>query len=601
MSNSRPTIFALSSGRPPAAIAVIRISGSRAGDALQALGVKIPEPRKAVLGRIRDSDNEIIDEALALWFPAPHSETGEDTAELQLHGGRAVIVAALDALGRVEGLRPAEAGEFTRRAFENGKLDLTAIEGLADLIGAETQGQRRQAFRHMKGLLGGRAETWRQRLIQALALVEARIDFSDEGDVPENLVAPAVAIARELADEIAAALADGGRGERLREGLVVAIAGPPNAGKSTLLNRLARREAAIVSPYAGTTRDVIEVHLELSGMPVTLLDTAGIRETDDPVELEGVRRARDRAAGADLVLWVVDASEAGGPMADPVIPGRRAEARQGEGGRTRNPETASEPSPGFRVPASGRPRNDERLSQTAADSAAAAGSIFADRGYRFGGPNDASVPDAVAMPETAGPTTAPPLAAAGPPNAPPTWLIRNKIDLIQYDRINSEPLQREIGKSEPISTFNKPLTDMVNSELSGKSEAKPQTNDPSRDMVNPQLTSKSEPVVSKSDAIFNLSATSGSGFDVLLARLAQYAQDFLAGAESSLVTRARHRHELEQTLAALGRAIGPETAGREDLLAEELRIAARALGRLTGRVDVEDILDVIFRDFCIGK
>ncbi|HMJ43227.1 MAG TPA: tRNA uridine-5-carboxymethylaminomethyl(34) synthesis GTPase MnmE [Pseudolabrys sp.] len=601
---TRPTIFALSSGRPPAAIAVIRISGPRAGDALRALGVKIPEPRKAALARIRDSDNEVIDEALALWFPAPNSETGEDTAELQLHGGRAVIAGVLDALGRVDGLRMAEPGEFTRRAFENGKLDLTAIEGLADLIGAETQGQRRQAFRQMKGLLGGRAETWRQRLIQALALVEARIDFSDEGDVPENLVGPAVAIARELAEEIGAALADGGRGERLREGLVVAIAGPPNAGKSTLLNRLAQREAAIVSPYAGTTRDVIEVHLELSGMPVTLLDTAGIRETDDPVELEGVRRARDRAAGADLVLWVVDASEAGGPMADhsPVLPGRRAEARSGEGGRTRTPEAASEPTPGFRVPASGRRRNDERLSQTDADSAAPAGSIFADRGYRFGGPNDASVPDAATMPETAGPTTAlPPPAPSAAPNAPPMWLIRNKIDLIQYDSSNSEPSHQEIGKSEPIRLFNKPLTDMVNSELPHKSEAKPQTNNPLTDMVNPRLTGKSEPVVSKSDETFNLSATSCSGFDLLLARLARYAQDFLAGAESSLVTRARHRHALEETLAALGRAIAPDTAGREDLLAEELRIAARALGRLTGRVDVEDILDVIFRDFCIGK
>src|SRR5664279_4251601 len=310
-----PTIFALSSGRAPAAIAVIRISESRAGDALKALGITIPEPRKAGLARVRNPDpltgNEIIDEALALWFPAPHSETGEDVAELQLHGGRAVIAAVLAALGRIEGLRPAEAGEFTRRAFENGKLDLTAVEGLADLVMAETQGQRRQAFRQMKGLLGGRAETWRQRLIQALALVEAGIDFSDEADVPENLLAPALIIARELETEIAAALADGGRGERLREGLVVAIAGPPNAGKSTLLNLLAKREAAIVSPYAGTTRDVIEVHLDLAGWPVTLLDTAGIRDTEDPVELEGVRRARERAAAADLVLWVVDAGGTG--------------------------------------------------------------------------------------------------------------------------------------------------------------------------------------------------------------------------------------------------------------------------------------------------
>ena len=308
----RDTIFALSSGRGPAAIAVVRISGPSADAALKALIGKVPAPRAAALARVRDpATKETIDQALALWFPAPASETGEDTAELQLHGGRAVIAATLGALSRLPGMRPAEAGEFTRRAFENGKLDLTAVEGLADLVAAETQGQRRQALRQLQGALGNRAEGWRQRLIKALALVEARIDFSDEADVPEDLLGPALAIARELAGEIAAALADGGRGERLREGLTVAIAGPPNAGKSTLLNRLAKREAAIVSPYAGTTRDVIEVHLDLGGWPVTLLDTAGIRDSEDPVELEGVRRARERAQGADLVLWVVDAAEEG--------------------------------------------------------------------------------------------------------------------------------------------------------------------------------------------------------------------------------------------------------------------------------------------------
>src|SRR3974390_1744275 len=313
---ARDTIFALSSGRPPAAIGVVRISGPRAGDALRALTGKLPSPRAAELVRVRDAaSSDVIDHALAVWFPAPHSETGEDVAELQLHGGRAVIAAPLAALCRVEGLRPAEPGEFTRRAFENGKLDLTAVEGLADLVMAETEGQRRQAFRQMKGLLGERAETWRQTLIQALALVEARIDFSDETDVPENLVEPALRLVRELEGDIAAVLRDGAGGERLREGLVVAIAGPPNAGKSTVLNRIARRAAARVAPYAGTTRDVIEVHLDLGGLPVTLLDTAGIRDTDDPVEMEGVRRARERAAGADLVLWVVDASAAGGPAA----------------------------------------------------------------------------------------------------------------------------------------------------------------------------------------------------------------------------------------------------------------------------------------------
>jgi tRNA modification GTPase len=497
MAPASDTIFALSSGRGPAAIAVIRISGSRAGDALKALGVKIPEPRKAGLARVRNpdplADNEIIDEALALWFPAPHSETGEDVAELQLHGGRAVIAAVLAALGRIEGLRPAEAGEFTRRAFENGKLDLTAVEGLADLVMAETQGQRRQAFRQMKGLLGGRAESWRQRLIQALALVEARIDFSDEADVPDNLLAPALIIARELETEIATALADGGRGERLREGLVVAIAGPPNAGKSTLLNLLAKREAAIVSPYAGTTRDVIEVHLDLAGWPVTLLDTAGIRETDDPVEMEGVWRARARAAAADQVLWVVDSRD---------LPNSGAAASENE-----------------------------------AESTGKTGS------------------------------------------RPPTWLIRNKIDLIEGDAQRNELRLRSIITSEAVFDPNKSLKGMVKNELTHKTE--------------------SESI--KTELVFNLSAVTGEGFDQLLAQLARQAESFLAGAEQALVTRERHRRALEEVLAALRRAQGGEVATREDLLAEELRIAARALARLTGRVDVEDILDVIFRDFCIGK
>src|SRR5512144_1170325 len=306
---ARETIYALSSGRPPAAIAVVRISGPQAGDALNALIGRIPDPRKAVLARIRGRDGEIIDQALALWFPGPQSETGEDVAELQLHGGHAVVAAVFAALSQIDGLRMAEAGEFTRRAFENGKLDLTAVEGLADLVMAETEGQRRQAFRQMTGALKDRSENWRTQLIQALALVEARIDFSDEADVPQDLVTPALQIARSLEGDIASVLADGNRGERLREGFVVAIAGPPNAGKSTLLNRIAKREAAIVSPYAGTTRDVIEVHLDLDGVPVTFLDTAGIRETDDPVEREGVRRARERAAGADLILWIVEAGE----------------------------------------------------------------------------------------------------------------------------------------------------------------------------------------------------------------------------------------------------------------------------------------------------
>src|ERR1043166_3343515 len=316
MISDRDTIFGLCAGRPPVAIAVIRVSGPRARTALETLSGRVPEPRRAGFARLRDGPGgDVLDEAVTLWFPGPHSETGEDVAEFQVHGGRAVVAAVLGALGQVEGLRPAEPGEFTRRAFENGRLDLTAVEGLADLIFAETEAQRAQAMRQFSGLLGGRAETWRARLIEALALVEARIDFSDQ-DVPDDLIAPALAIARQLHDEIAETLRDERRGERLRDGLVVAIAGPPNAGKSSLLNAIAKRDVAIVSPYAGTTRDVIEVHLDLHGFPLTLLDTAGIRESDDPVEQEGVRRARARAASADLVLWVVDASAPNASTAD---------------------------------------------------------------------------------------------------------------------------------------------------------------------------------------------------------------------------------------------------------------------------------------------
>ncbi len=452
----RSTIFALSSGRPPAAIAVVRISGPRAGVALEKLIGRLPVPRKAALARVRDpQSDEIIDEALALWFPAPGSETGEDVAELQIHGGQAVIAGVLDALATIEGCRPAEAGEFTRRAFENRRLDLTAVEGLADLIAAETQAQRRLAFRQLKGLIGDRAEVWRRRLIEALALVEARIDFSDEADVPEDLLGPALHAVQQLRDDIAGVLAGGRRGERLRDGLVVAIAGPPNAGKSTLLNRLARREAAIVSPFAGTTRDVIEVHLDLDGYPVTLLDTAGIRDSAEPVEQEGVRRARERAAAADLVLWVIDPS-AGGSAAN------------------------------------GCPEN---------------------------------------------------LANAE------VWLVRNKID----------------------QAGSRPCT----------SAAKADNNE--------------------YKFIIEISALTGTGMEALTAALSVYAQTYFAATESAVITRARHRQALEETVAALGRALVRDHSTDEELIAEELRAAATTLGRLTGRVDVEDILDVIFRDFCIGK
>jgi tRNA modification GTPase len=444
---ARDTIFALSSGRPPAAIAVVRISGPLAARALEGLAGRIPVPRVATFATLRNWQGAVIDDAVVLYFPHPKSATGEDVVELQLHGSRAVLAAIFEVLARI-GMRPAEPGEFTRRAFENGKLDLTEAEGLDDLIHADTEAQRRQALRQFKGLLGDRADDWRRRIIETSALIEAGIDFSDEGDVPDELIAPARKKIAQLRSEIEAALAASVRGERLREGMVVAIAGPPNVGKSTLLNRLARREAAIVSPYAGTTRDVIEVHLDLDGYPVVLLDTAGIRDTADPVEEEGVRRARERAANADLVLWLTE------PMAEQPLPERAT------------PATDS------------------------------------------------------------------------------VWLVVNKIDLPGGDS------------------------------LPGNTRAGLRT--------------------------VRISAEQGRGVADLVAALGQYAADYFSAGESALVTRARQRGLLTGAAAALERAerVAP---GADEILAEELRAASYALGRLLGKVDVEDILDKIFKDFCIGK
>ncbi|QDM00269.1 tRNA uridine-5-carboxymethylaminomethyl(34) synthesis GTPase MnmE [Rhodopseudomonas palustris] len=307
------TIFALATGPLPSAIAIFRVSGPQAGNVVTALTGSLPAPRRAVRCDLRNRSGEMIDDGVALWFPGPASATGEDVAELHIHGSHAVAAALIKTLSAFEGVRPAEPGEFTRRAFENGKLDLTEAEGLDDLIHADTEVQRRQALRQLQGVLGDRARRWRDQIIEALALVEAGIDFSDEGDVAADLMAPARAKIAALSAEIAEVLAEQGQGEKLRDGMVVAIAGPPNVGKSTLINRLARRDVAIVSPHAGTTRDVIEVHLDLGGYPVTVIDTAGLRDSDDPIEQEGVRRARARAAAADLVLWLSTPTDASDP------------------------------------------------------------------------------------------------------------------------------------------------------------------------------------------------------------------------------------------------------------------------------------------------
>jgi tRNA modification GTPase len=437
------TIFALSSGRPPSAIAIVRVSGPQAGAVLTSLAGRIPAPRTAARVLLRDANQAPIDDSVILWFPAPASATGEDVAEFHVHGGRAVLAALFAALSAIEEVRTAEPGEFTRRAFENGKLDLTEAEGLDDLIHADTDRQRRQALRQLKGLLGDKARDWRAQIIEASALIEAGIDFSDEGDVPAELIAPALAKIKRLLGEIQEVLAAQGRSERLREGLVVAIAGPPNVGKSTLMNQLARREVAIVSPHAGTTRDVIEVQLDLDGYPVTVIDTAGIRETDDPVEQEGVRRARARAEEADLVLWLVDA------------------------------------------------QHETDLQK----------------------------------------------------DAEPLWVVRNKIDL---DSGGTVSRQGE-GSSD-----------------------------------------------------FGISASRGDGVGELIAALIRFAQNYFGSNEGGLIGRERQRRLLQQTAASLHRSLAVISEG-EELAAEDLRTAAYCLGRLLGRVDVEDILDVIFRDLCIGK
>jgi tRNA U34 5-carboxymethylaminomethyl modifying GTPase MnmE/TrmE len=461
------------------------------------------------------------------------------------------------------------------------------VEGLADLIGAETEAQRRQAFRQMKGLLGDKAESWRAQIIQALALVEAGIDFSDEGDVPEDLVRPALDMAHILRSEISEVLAQAGRGERLRDGMVVAIAGPPNAGKSTLLNRIARREAAIVSPYAGTTRDVIEVHLDLGGYPVTLLDTAGLRETDDPVEQEGVRRARARAAEADLILWVTDARERVGDEVGQ-WPSSMTEAG-------RSPAEKNGPSV-----------EGDRPTLQAIDPESGAARAPADRQPT----------------ERLGPVFAQP---SRPLADPRVWIIRNKADLAGSGSTLSSPrpsaspspgdsvgnrlastsssprplpTARSVDNglaSPPSSPRRSPITAPHHSVGGGSASASsPRHPTPSRD--HPAAAINESEFINGQE--FTVSALLGDGVDELLKHLDIRAAEFF-GQEQGLIARERHRAALRSAQTALARALA--SPSREEILAEELRLASRALGRLTGKVDVEDILDVIFRDFCIGK
>ncbi len=440
------TIFALATAPGRSGVAVVRVSGPDAAATLAALTDRpLPEPRRAALVTLRDPANgDALDDALVLRFTAPASFTGEDVVELHLHGGRAVVAGVIGVLAARPGLRLAEPGEFTRRAFENGKLDLTEAEAVADLIDAETTAQRRQALRQMDGALGRLYDGWRDRLTRALAHIEADIDFAED-DLPGGVADAVRLVIERLLAEITDHLNDGGRGERLREGLHIAIVGAPNAGKSSLLNALARRDAAIVSARAGTTRDIIEVQLDLGGYPVVLADTAGLREAAaDEVEEEGIRRARDRAARADVKVAVFDATAL--PDLDPAT-----------------------------------------LALIDADSV----------------------------------------------------VVLNKCDVAA---------------------------------------------------ATPSIIAGASPVL--------VSARTGVGLRDLEQRLTAFSADRLAVGSAPSLTRARHRAALDECRTALERAL---IAPLPELAAEDIRLASRALGRITGRVDVEDLLDIIFRDFCIGK
>ncbi len=436
------TIFAPATAPGRAAIGIIRVSGPAAGRACEALsGRPPPPPRQAGLRLLRDPrSGEPLDRALLLWFAAPASYTGEDLLEIHHHGGIAVLSGLLDALAALPGLRPAGPGEFSRRAFLNGCFDLTAAEGIADLIEARTRAQARAALSQAEGALARACAGWREALLEAAALLEAEIDFgAEEGDVPERLAGRVAALVVPVREAISEELERAACGERLRAGVTVAVIGPPNVGKSSLVNLLARREVAIVTPLAGTTRDVLEVDLELGGLPVTLLDTAGLREAGDVIEAEGIRRARARAEAADLRLHLLD------------------------------PETASAAHEALR----------------------------------------------------------------------PCLFVFNKSDLA-----------------------------------------------PPPPLPQPSLA---------------ISCKSGAGIEALLAWLEARAGELVAGAGEALFNRTRHRAALREAADALGRALQGLENADPALPAEDLRLALRAIGRITGEVGVEEVLDRIFARFCIGK
>ncbi len=433
------TIFALSSGAPPAGVAVIRASGPGVRAALQAMTGGVPAAREAALRWIADPrTGDRIDRGLVLFFPGPASFTGEDVLELHIHGGRAVIAAVLAGLGKLADFRPAEAGEFTRRAFVGGRMDLAEAEGLADLVSADTEAQRQAAIRQMQGSIRKQYESWADQLTRARGLIEANLDFSEEEGLGDLWLTEGRALAAGIGAEMEAALGGFDQARVIREGLEVMLLGPVNAGKSTLLNAIAGRDVAIVSAEPGTTRDLIEVAVDLGGLKVTLTDGAGIREAEGAVEREGVRRAQERAKTADLVLWLAASDE------------------------TVTSESAAE-----------------------------------------------------------------------------LWTIATKVD--------------QAAGAELIRFRN--------------------------------------------EADFALSGLTGEGVDVLVAALARWASARWSG-EPAIVGRERHRSALTEAVRAVNEAVDRQDS---ELAAEDLRLATEAIGRITGRIDVEAVLDVVFREFCIGK
>lgn len=437
------TIYALSSGALPAGVAVIRISGSSTAHVLRTLCGSVPPPRQAALRSIRNRNGDVLDQGLVLYFTAPASFTGEDCAELQVHGGRAVVDAILAELSLMPGSRHAEAGEFSRRAFHNGKMDLVEVEGLADLISAETEMQRRLAQEHSSGNLSLLYHGWAKRLTHARAMIEAELDFADEDDVPGSVADRVWADMHVLKKEIVDHLVGAEIAEIIRDGLKIVIAGEPNAGKSSLLNWLARREVAIVTDIAGTTRDVLSVDLSLAGFNVRLYDTAGLRETNDRVEQEGIRRAHMTLEEADVIL------------------------------------------------------------------------LLADRPERF------------------------------------TSLVAQYLALKPVLRVGTKIDQDGV-------LWDKAAADVL------------------------------------------ISTVTGEGLDTLIDLVKRYLPDMSRKNALALPTRRRHVNCLEQARSAIEMSLMQFNSGL-DIQAEYLRQASDALGRITGRVDVEDLLDVIFSEFCIGK